>query len=109
MLESNHAPRTLVRTCALREDPHGDMDPLDGNAIGGLLFEAFGREMTTAAGTCANCGAQGPVAELRVYLRAPGVVGCCRSCGAVLIVVTQIRAVNCVDLHGFASLEPAAG
>jgi hypothetical protein len=85
------------------------MEALDGNAIAGLLFETFGREMTTAAGTCANCGAQAPLAELRVYLRAPGAVGRCRSCGAILIVVTQIRAVSCVDLHGFAALEPAAG
>jgi Family of unknown function (DUF6510) len=36
------------------------MDPLDGNAIAGLLFDAFGREMTTAAGTCARCCAQRP-------------------------------------------------
>ena len=85
------------------------MDPLDGNAIGGMLFEAFGREMTTADGTCANCGARAPMAELRVYMRAPGVVGFCRSCGAVLIVMTQIRAVNCLDLHGYAALEPPAG
>ena len=29
---------------------------LDGNAIGGLLIEVFGTEMTTAAGTCGSCG-----------------------------------------------------
>ena len=33
------------------------MDALDGNAIGGLLHDVFGTEMTTATGTCANCGA----------------------------------------------------
>ena len=81
------------------------MDPLDGNAIAGMLFEAFGREMTTAAGTCAQCGARGPVAELRVYLRGPGAVGRCRNCGAILIVLTQIRGASCVDLHGLAALE----
>lgn len=85
------------------------MDPLDGNAIAGLLFEAFGREMTTAAGTCANCGARAPAAELRVYLGGPGAVGRCRSCGAILMVLTQIHGTTCVDLHGFAALElPAA-
>jgi hypothetical protein len=86
------------------------MDPLDGNAIGGMLFEAFGREMTTAVGTCANCGARAQAAELRVYLRAPGAVGRCRSCGAVLIVMTQVRGTTCLDLHGYASLDmPADG
>jgi hypothetical protein len=85
------------------------MDPLDGNAIAGLLFDVFGTEMTTAAGTCSHCGARGPAGELRVYKRAPGAVGRCRNCGAILIVVTQIRGIACVDLHGFASLELPAG
>ena len=40
---------------------------LDGNAIGGLLIEVFGTEMTTATGTCASCGTVGQVAELAVY------------------------------------------
>jgi hypothetical protein len=39
---------------------------LDGNAIGGLLLEVFGVEMTVATGVCASCGATGPVAELHV-------------------------------------------
>ena len=30
---------------------------VDGNAIGGMLMELFGTEMTTAVGTCAACGA----------------------------------------------------
>jgi hypothetical protein len=85
------------------------MDPLDGNAIAGFLFDAFGREMTMAAGTCAQCGARGPTAELRVYLRGPGAVGRCRNCGAILLVLTQVRGVTCVDTHGFAALEMPAG
>jgi ribosomal protein S27E len=82
------------------------MDALDGNAIGGLLEEIFGREMTTANGTCVTCGATKLVAEAVVYLRAPGTVVRCRSCGAVLMVVTRRDEVNCVDLLGLASLEP---
>jgi len=31
---------------------------LDGNAIGGLLAELFGSDMTTAVSTCASCGGQ---------------------------------------------------
>ena len=50
------------------------MERLDGNAIGGVLAEIFGTEMTVAVGVCGSCGATGPVAELHVYVRAPGIV-----------------------------------
>ncbi len=80
------------------------MDALDGNAIAGLLHEVFGSEMTTAAGTCATCGATGPVAECVVYLRAPGTVVRCRACGSVLMVFVKVRDMTCVDLLGLAAL-----
>jgi hypothetical protein len=57
------------------------MDALDGNAIAGQLVEVFGTELTTAIGTCAGCGASGAVAELEVYLQAPGTVVRCRAAG----------------------------
>jgi hypothetical protein len=60
---------------------------LDGNAIGGALFELFGREMTASTGACAYCGAHAQLAELRVYLRAPGSVVRCPRCDSVLIVL----------------------
>src|SRR5262249_6212739 len=63
------------------------MEALDGNAIAGTLFAAFGGEMTTAVGVCANCGARRQVAEVRAYLRGPGVVARCPSCDAVLMVL----------------------
>jgi Family of unknown function (DUF6510) len=81
------------------------MDALDGNALAGQLVEIFGRDLTTAIGTCATCGAVAPVAELVVYLRAPGTVARCRSCGAVLMVLTTIREITCVDLGGLADLK----
>jgi hypothetical protein len=83
------------------------MDALDGNAIAGLLFDAFGGEMTTATGVCATCGARAQVAELVVYVRAPGAVVRCRTCGSVLMVIVTARGTNCVDLGGLASLERA--
>jgi hypothetical protein len=85
------------------------MDALDGNAIGGLLREVFGVEMTTARGVCGHCGAAGPVAEMVVYLRAPGTVVRCRSCGAVLMVLVEIRGIACVDRGGLADLEVGRG
>lgn len=79
--------------------------PLDGNAIGGLLRDVFGAEMTAAVGTCAVCGAAGPVAECLVYLQAPGTVLRCRVCRSVLMVVVTRGDRNCVDLQGMESLQ----
>jgi phage FluMu protein Com len=83
------------------------MDALDGNAIGGLLIEIFGAEMTTATAVCAHCGAVALIAELVVYLEAPGTVARCRTCDSVLLVVVDVRGTKCVDLRGLASLEAA--
>jgi hypothetical protein len=77
---------------------------LDGNAIGGLLHEVFGAEMTTAVGTCGSCGAVRQVAELVVYRPGLGTVVRCRSCQSVLMVFVEVRGVTCVDLQGLASL-----
>ena len=65
------------------------MDALDGNAIAGDLFTAFGREMTPAVGKCNDCGARSIVAELRVYVSGPGAVAECPHCGTVAIVVVR--------------------
>jgi Family of unknown function (DUF6510) len=83
------------------------MEALDGNAIGGLLLEVFGAELTTATGTCAGCGATAQVAELVVYLQAPGTVVRCRSCDNALMVIVDVRGRRCVDLRGLSALESA--
>jgi hypothetical protein len=83
-----------------------DDSAVDGNAIGGLLLEVFGTEMTAAVTVCGSCGASRPMAETVVFLRAPGTVVRCRSCGAVLMVVVRHRQHNCVDLLGLAALGP---
>jgi hypothetical protein len=81
------------------------MEALDGNAIGGMLLEVFGTEMTTAVGTCIYCGDTGPVAELVVYRPGLGTVVRCRRCGNVVMVFTQVRGITCVDLQGLAALN----
>ncbi len=43
---------------------------VDGKAIAGLLQEVFAVEMTTAIGTCGECGAAEPVGAVHVF-RAP--------------------------------------
>jgi hypothetical protein len=65
------------------------MDALDGNAIAGELFAAFGHEMTTVVGTCTRCGASSPIAELRVYISGPGTVARCPGCASVAIVLAR--------------------
>jgi Family of unknown function (DUF6510) len=77
---------------------------LDGNAIGGLLLDVFGTEMTTATGRCGSCGTASLVAELTVYLRAPGTVVRCPTCTAVLMVFVRSQSMTCVDLSGLAEL-----
>jgi len=83
------------------------METVDGNAIGGLLYDVFGTEMTAAIGTCAWCGATAQLAEAVVYVRAPGTVARCRNCLSVQIVITHVRDLNCVDLRGLAWIEPS--
>ncbi len=77
---------------------------LDGNAIGGLLLEVFGTEMTTATGACGSCGTAGQVAELAVYRPGLGTVVRCRHCDNVLMVFVRVRGITCVDTQGLASL-----
>jgi hypothetical protein len=86
------------------DDTALDGSVLDGNAIGGLLIEVFGTEMTTAIATCGSCGSASQVAELAVYMPGLGVVVRCRSCDAMLMTFVRVRDVTCVDLMGLASL-----
>jgi hypothetical protein len=80
------------------------MEAVDGNAIGGLLQQVFGTEMTGAPCVCGNCGDARPVAELAVYLEAPGTVARCRTCDSVLMVFVTAHDRTCVDLQGLAVL-----
>jgi hypothetical protein len=82
---------------------------LDGNALAGPLREVFAVELTAAFGTCASCGRRGPLAEARVYSRAPGLVARCRSCEAVLIRLVTGPDRSWIDLRGVAVIEVPAG
>ncbi len=81
------------------------MDALDGNAIAGLLETIFGRDMTTSSCVCGHCGDQRLLAECRVFVRAPGVVVRCRTCGNVLAVIVERNELHCVDLLGLRALR----
>lgn len=62
---------------------------VDGNAIGGVLADLFGQDMTDQSGCCGACGAVRVFAEVQVYRQAPGDVMRCPSCGSVLAVVVS--------------------
>jgi Family of unknown function (DUF6510) len=81
------------------------MEALDGNAIGGMLYQLFGGEMTMAQAECGHCGRRGPLAECEVYLGGPGVVVRCRVCHDIVIVLVEVREMMCVDLSGLSELE----
>jgi Zn finger protein HypA/HybF involved in hydrogenase expression len=76
------------------------MDALDGNALAGPLYDAFETEMTTVTGTCRSCRAPSLIAELQVYVRAPGTVARCPHCGAVMLVVVESGGATRAHLDG---------
>jgi Family of unknown function (DUF6510) len=78
---------------------------LDGNAIGGLMLELFGVEMTTATGVCRTCGAADLVARLEVYMDAPGTVVRCAHCRAVLMRIVRAPDRTWLDFSGLRSIE----
>ena len=81
------------------------MAALDGNAIGGMLCEIFGGEMTMSQAVCGRCGARGPLAECEVYFGGPGVVVRCRVCHDVVMVLVEVRGMVCIDLSGPSKLD----
>ncbi|MCI3221470.1 DUF6510 family protein [Streptomyces sp. NP-1717] len=81
----------------------------DGNALGGPLSEIFAVDLTAAVGRCAGCGATGPVARLRVYDRAPGLVARCPDCGRVVLRLVRGPETAWLDLQGAASLAIPLG
>jgi ribosomal protein S27AE len=76
------------------------MEALDGNALAGTLYEVFGSEMTTVTGICRSCRTASLIAELRVYLRAPGAVARCPHCGKVVFVLVETAGTPRAHLDG---------
>jgi phage FluMu protein Com len=83
------------------------MDALDGNAIAGALFEHFGDEMTMAQVRCAHCRSASLMAELRVYMKAPGAVARCPACDEVLMVIVDIRGTARFDMSNMQMVSSA--
>jgi hypothetical protein len=77
----------------------------DGNALAGPLHEVFRVDVTIAVGRCRECGRTGPMAEVRVFDHAPGVVARCPSCDQVLLRLVHDRGRAWLDLRGLAYLQ----
>ncbi len=80
---------------------------VDGNELAGALAEVFAVDVTTAQGVCAGCGRMAPVAETRVFDRAPGLVARCVGCSAVLLRVVRGPDRIWLDLRGMACVQIA--
>jgi hypothetical protein len=67
-----------------------DQYTLDANAVGGMLMEIFGADMTAVSSRCAHCGNRAQVGTLRAYgLNGPGVVLRCSICSEIVIRVAR--------------------
>jgi hypothetical protein len=80
-------------------------DFVDGNELAGPLAELFTVDVTVATGRCAACGRAGPVAEMRVYRHAPGLVARCPGCEEVLLRLVRAPDRAFLDLRGLVMLE----
>jgi hypothetical protein len=72
---------------------------LDGNAIAGLLAEAFGNDMTMAMRDCMHCGDHSVLGSHRAYVGA-GVVLRCPGCSRVSVRITTLPDRHVVELSG---------
>jgi hypothetical protein len=83
-------------------------DPrVDGNELAGPLREVFAVDITAARCRCAGCGRAGALAELQVYDRAPGLVGRCPECSAVVLRLVRGPGRAWLDLSGLSYVECA--
>jgi hypothetical protein len=67
----------------------------------------FAVDVTTAGGQCAGCGRVCVLAQVRLYAHAPGLVGRCAGCEAVLFRLVRGPGRTWLDFRGFTYLELA--
>jgi ribosomal protein S27E len=77
----------------------------DGNALAGPLHDVFRVEVTTAVGRCGGCGRTIPMAEVRVFDHAPGVIARCPACDQVLLRLVRGPGRAWLDMGGLTYLQ----
>jgi hypothetical protein len=78
---------------------------IDGNALGGPMRELFSVDVTSAMTRCANCGRVGPMAQMRLFDHAPGIVARCPSCDAVVMRMVRGPGRAWLDMQGMSYLQ----
>jgi hypothetical protein len=77
----------------------------DGNALAGPLHGVLAVEVTAAVGRCGTCGRTIPMAEVRVFDHAPGVIARCPVCDQVLLRLVHGPGRAWLDLRGLTYLQ----
>jgi hypothetical protein len=77
----------------------------DGTGLAGPVGDLFRVDLTSAVGRCTNCGREGPMAEVRVFDHAPGVVARCPACDQVLLRLVQGPGRAWLDVRGLTYLQ----
>jgi len=77
---------------------------LDGNALGGLLNEVLGAELTDTQRRCQSCGAVSAIGAHRLY-RGAGEVLRCPACGDLALCIVTLPDRYVVRLTGTWQLE----
>jgi hypothetical protein len=75
---------------------------LDGNALGGLLADLFGADVTLVPAKCAACGEVSMMGAMHAYVRAPGSVLRCPICHAVTMRIVQTDRSTRIEMRGIA-------
>ena len=57
---------------------------------------------------CSHCKSTSLMAELRVYMKAPGAVARCPECDDVLIVIVDVRGAMRFDMSNMEMVTPGA-
>ena len=79
----------------------------DGNALACHVHDLFRVDLSTAVGRCTQCGRTAPMAEVRVFDHAPGVVARCPTCDQVLMRLVRDPGRAWLDLRGLSYLQLA--
>jgi hypothetical protein len=77
----------------------------DSTALTSHVHDVFRIDITTAVGRCSRCAHTGPMAEVRVFDHAPGVVARCPACDQVLLRLVQGPGRAWLDVRGLSYLQ----
>jgi hypothetical protein len=77
----------------------------DGTTLAGPLQDIFCADVSAAIGRCTTCGRTAPMATIRVFDHAPGVIARCPTCDQVLLRLVHGPGRAWLDLRGLSYLQ----